>query len=271
MRNRKILFGFAVCLLAAVVLAGCDNKGALEGVWKATDNGETVRIAFVGDKLLYEGEGFYSYTYEKNVGTAKGEYDSATFTVKGSSLTFDRDREAIVFTKDKDSKTPDEIRGLWTAKIDGNKYYVAFINGLVFIAEDYDTEIYPYAFDKGKVTIGDGEVNFTVSGNTLTSGGLWGEASFTRVTAEKKSAAAGSKALIGTWEEDDYGFTWSFTKTTFIQEVMGIKTSVPYKVKGNAIVTEYEGASVEMDYELDGDTLAVEVMGLSLEFTRVGK
>jgi hypothetical protein len=78
----------------------------------------------------------------------------------------------------------------------------------------------------------------------------------------------GAKALVGTWE-GDYGTTWIFTGNKFTQEIMGIKTTVPYKVKGNSISTEYQGAEVEIDFEIDGDTLTVEMMGFPLEFERV--
>jgi hypothetical protein len=54
--------------------------------------------------------------------------------------------------------------------------------------------------------------------------------------------------------------------------MMGVKQTVPYKVKGNSISTEYQGAEVEMEFEIDGDTLTVDMMGMmSLEFERVDK
>jgi hypothetical protein len=77
----------------------------------------------------------------------------------------------------------------------------------------------------------------------------------------------GAKALVGTWE-GDFG-TWTFTGNKFTQEMMGIKLTYPYKVKGNSISTKYQGAEVEIDFEIDGDTLTVEMMGFSLEFERV--
>ena len=81
--------------------------------------------------------------------------------------------------------------------------------------------------------------------------------------------ATGAKALKGTWKEVDYGVTWSFTGNKFTQEMSGMKQTVPYKVKGNAISTKYEGAEVEMKFEIDGDTLTIEMGRVSLEFERV--
>jgi sugar lactone lactonase YvrE len=89
---------------------------------------------------------------------------------------------------------------------------------------------------------------------------------------EKVTAAAGgAKALVGTWE-GDYGITWSFTGNKFTQSMMGVKQTVPYKVKGNSISTEYQGAETEIEFEIDGDTLTVDIMGMvSLKFKRVDK
>jgi hypothetical protein len=76
---------------------------------------------------------------------------------------------------------------------------------------------------------------------------------------------------VGTWE-GDHGLTWIFTRNKFTQNMGGIKQTVPYKVKGNAIATEYQGTEVEMEFEMDGDTLTIDIMGMmSLEFERVGK
>jgi hypothetical protein len=80
--------------------------------------------------------------------------------------------------------------------------------------------------------------------------------------------ATDAKALVGTWE-GDYGITWSFTGSKFTQEMMGIKQTVPYKIKGNSISTEYQGAEVEIEFEIDGDTLTVELAGYTLEFERI--
>jgi hypothetical protein len=82
------------------------------------------------------------------------------------------------------------------------------------------------------------------------------------------------KALIGKWESDDIDMYWIFTKNKFTQETMGVKITVPYKIKNNTIVTKYEGASVEWEYEIwdfetVGDALTVYVMGYEMEFTRV--
>jgi hypothetical protein len=53
--------------------------------------------------------------------------------------------------------------------------------------------------------------------------------------------------------------------------MLGTKVTVPYKVKGNAIVTELMGTKTELEYEIKGDTLTIKVMGIPMEFTRVGK
>jgi hypothetical protein len=87
------------------------------------------------------------------------------------------------------------------------------------------------------------------------------------ISCSSGGGSTGARALAGTWE-GDY-ITWSFTGNKFTQEVMGIKTTVPYKIKGNSIYTEYLGAEVEMEFEIDGDTLTVDLEGFALEFERV--
>jgi hypothetical protein len=99
------------------------------------------------------------------------------------------------------------------------------------------------------------------------SDGQW---SYQKKAAGTKAAGAkvtGAKTLAGTWEGDYV--TWSFTGNKFTQEIMGVKTTVPYKVKGNTISTEYLGAEVEIDFEIDGDTLTVELEGYELVFERI--
>jgi hypothetical protein len=79
--------------------------------------------------------------------------------------------------------------------------------------------------------------------------------------------------LSGTWESDDlyFAMTWTFAGNKLIQEVMGVKVTIPYTIKGNAIAMVYEGAEVEFDYTIDGDTLTVNMMGMPIEFKRVDK
>ncbi|GHV48139.1 hypothetical protein AGMMS49546_38440 [Spirochaetia bacterium] len=94
---------------------------------------------------------------------------------------------------------------------------------------------------------------------------------FGLVLAGCGGGATGAKALVGTWEEVDFGLTWSFTGNEFTQDILGVKITVPYKIKGNSISTTYEGAEIEMEFEINGDTLTIEIMGLGLglEFERV--
>jgi hypothetical protein len=88
------------------------------------------------------------------------------------------------------------------------------------------------------------------------------------VNCDNGKGATGAKALVGTWE-GTFGLTWSFTGNKFTQSRGGVRQTVPYKIKGNSISTEYQGTEVEMDFEIDGDTLTIEVMGFVMEFDRV--
>ncbi|MCL2128634.1 MAG: hypothetical protein FWH38_10305 [Treponema sp.] len=87
-----------------------------------------------------------------------------------------------------------------------------------------------------------------------------------------RSGGNSGKELKGTWE-GDYGMTWTFTGNKVTYEIMGMKYTVPYKVKGSAIVMEYMGAEAEFDYEIeseDGDDyLIFNIMGMEMEFIRV--
>jgi uncharacterized lipoprotein YehR (DUF1307 family) len=101
------------------------------------------------------------------------------------------------------------------------------------------------------------------------SDGQWSYQKKAASLRQSAPKASGAKALAGTWEVIGGLLTWTFTGNKFTQNMMGIKVTVPYKVKGNSIFTEYQGAEVEMDFEIDGDTLTVEVMGFELEFEKV--
>jgi len=84
-------------------------------------------------------------------------------------------------------------------------------------------------------------------------------------------SGSGKGGLSGTWESDDLHMKWTFSGNKLTQEVMGMKVSIPYTIKKNAIVMVYEGAEVAFDYKIDGNTLTINMMLRSVEFKRVGK
>jgi hypothetical protein len=51
-----------------------------------------------------------------------------------------------------------------------------------------------------------------------------------------------------------------FTKDTYTTEAMGMKVSVPYKIKGNSIVIEMYGVTQEIPFKLNGNTLTFNYM-----------
>ena len=91
-----------------------------------------------------------------------------------------------------------------------------------------------------------------------------------------------SGGLSGTWEYNaGYGINlkWTFTGNRFTQEMMGVSTTVPYRVRGTSLVFENSGVEVSVDFEIENDTLKVNIgnfpglsmlgFGQGLEFTRV--
>ena len=80
-----------------------------------------------------------------------------------------------------------------------------------------------------------------------------------------------AQRIIGTWE-GDYGMIWTFTSNRVTYEIMGMKYTVPYKIKGSAIVMDYMGAEVECEFEIekydDEEYLTID-MGIEMEFVRI--
>ena len=101
----------------------------------------------------------------------------------------------------------------------------------------------------------------------------------------------GDNALIGTWEWDagsvagmnlGISFRWTFTRDSFTSEMMGIRQTMPYRVRDNAIIFQEGNTEVEMQYRITGDTLSLDLgewMGgfggwgipSSLDFKRVSR
>jgi hypothetical protein len=104
--------------------------------------------------------------------------------------------------------------------------------------------------------------------------GLWKVIAIVVIMSFAFIGCSGNGGLSGTWESANsyVDMTWTFTGNKLVQEVMGAKVTIPYKIKGNAIAMVYEGAEVEFEYAIDGDTLIVDMMGMmEVEFTRVKK
>ena len=79
-----------------------------------------------------------------------------------------------------------------------------------------------------------------------------------------------NSGLVGTWEGDYMDITFTSNKVTY--EVMGMKYTVPYKIKGDAIVMEYMGGEGEFDFEIekdDGEEYLIIDFGMEMEFIRV--
>ena len=99
----------------------------------------------------------------------------------------------------------------------------------------------------------------------------------------------GDNALVGTWEWNlglitgiDLGmrFRFTFTEDRFSYEMMGIRQSMPYMLRGNSIILLEGNTEVEIQYRVSGDTLSIDLgdwmgelseMGIqtSLDFKRV--
>jgi hypothetical protein len=125
---------------------------------------------------------------------------------------------------------------------------------------------------------GDMKVETHLSAGTYVIGVVSLKGPYTLITSFKSSdstassKSSGAKALIGTWKEVDFDLTqtmWTFTKDQLTQEIMGMRVTYPYKIKGNYICFNYQGADIEVKYELQGDTLKVDYMILDYEFKRV--
>ena len=85
------------------------------------------------------------------------------------------------------------------------------------------------------------------------------------------SGNSGNK-LVGTWE-GDYGMDMTFTSNKVTYEIMGVKYTVPYKIKGDAIVMKYMGGEGEFEFEIEKDDdeeyLTIDFGMMEMEFIRV--
>jgi hypothetical protein len=214
MKTKKSFFllgTLALALVFVLVVAACGKKDSLEGLWKTTYKGEEARIVFVDDRAFADIGGAQAagtYTYEKKAGALVLGSATLPFTVKGTSLTLTEGGETVVFTKDTQSKTPSEIKGLWTG-IDeyGDEVTLAFAGNMVIYSEDaYVYFVYTYTFDKGKGIIDeDDDQTFTVSKDTLTLVDYGDQTTFTRGGKAKAASATQKSADTAADAVDEVG------------------------------------------------------------------
>jgi hypothetical protein len=169
-----------------------------------------------------------------------GKSDGLVGTWKGKD--FDGDAITMTFTKD-------------TISFNGETGFYKIKDNVLIVWEDDEEDSQPFC-------------TYKINGDKLSLASPQDDEGSMELTRIVSKSGSGSKALIGTWE-GDYGLEWTFTKDKFTQKIMGVSTTVPYKVKGTAIATEYEGASVELEFEIDEDILTVSIMGFDMEFERV--
>jgi hypothetical protein len=277
MKSKGLFMGM---LVLSFVLTGCSAETTVKDTfagttWSGKWDGEPGTITFAKEggtyKVISEDEN-NERSYKAVMGieiTLEGdEDDPAWVSIDEDKLIIDdhpyakiSGKEIVANTKWGDDQTTIEFsKSTWVASSDGEitakgTYKVA--PSIVF----YGNEI-------GLVLIDD----------KLTSPYAGDDFLLTKGTASKQTSAkpksAGGKTLVGTWQAYDSELTEgvygeagdlanslvssmkiAFTKDTYTFEAMGRKMSVPYKIKGNSIVTEMYGVTQEIPFKLNGDTL----------------
>ena len=86
-------------------------------------------------------------------------------------------------------------------------------------------------------------------------------------------------SLIGTWEWDlgpivsavlDMRFRLTFTSDSFTYEMMGVRQSISYRLKDNAIIFQEGNTEVEIQYRVNGDTLSIDIGDWMGELSGIG-
>ena len=85
--------------------------------------------------------------------------------------------------------------------------------------------------------------------------------------------------LVGTWEWDlgpiagfvlDMKFSMTFTSDRFSYEMMGIRQSMPYRIRDNTIIFQEGNTEIEIQYRVSGDTLSIDLGDWMSGFTGMG-
>ena len=90
------------------------------------------------------------------------------------------------------------------------------------------------------------------------------EAQPTEVTDGGERTDAADNALVGSWEYESGGFTYTFNSDgTGVYDVAGTEMKFTYTAENSVLAISYEGTSapMELNYELNGDTLNVKDSG----------
>ena len=177
MKCKSSFFRLIPVFLFISVLVSC-GSGRLDGIYTGTVGNDTVAVVFFGEKVFLDA--FYNYNSRVDAGNIDTdssvlyiENDIFPYTLRGNTLTLDYNGETVVFTKDTRNKASAAINGIWS---DNNEWSFAFTGDKIYIIdEDGDASSGTFIFDKNEGTINSHwyDVDFTVSGNTLTAE-LWG-------------------------------------------------------------------------------------------------
>ena len=82
----------------------------------------------------------------------------------------------------------------------------------------------------------------------------------TDATTEAAKADASDSDIVGSWEYEGGGFTYTFNDDgTGVYDLVGSQMKFTYTAENGVLAITYEGADapIELEYELSGDTLNV--------------
>jgi hypothetical protein len=189
MATMLLIFGMAMNAVS------CGAQNVPEGIWTGQDSeGDAFSVIFIGNQVFLPERdshaGFDDFdhyipatagtvTFEKNAGTCRfvdrddGQVTVVPFTVNSASMSFGSVSEnggSVPLAKNTGKfSVPADIGGVWAIP-EWDAGYV-FVNDIVYAYETGDSVMCEYTYSKGSGSINvDGRnLNFTVSGNTLTA------------------------------------------------------------------------------------------------------
>jgi len=68
----------------------------------------------------------------------------------------------------------------------------------------------------------------------------------------------------------DMRFRLTFTSDSFTYEMMGVRQSISYRLKDNAIIFQEGNTEVEIQYRVNGDTLSIDIGDWMGELSGIG-
>jgi hypothetical protein len=168
---------FTIVMLLTVGFVFADPPAGLgvtpfEGAWIEEDSGN--ELVFIGNLALFSDDGDYwdvsvfSHDRARLYLLEGGEEESAyVYSISGSTLRLTDDvNDELVFTRSaRQTGAKTELEGTWKVEVDGESLTLLFRKNFMILMEM--EEAIMFSLKNGQIVVEDGEISYTVSGDTL--------------------------------------------------------------------------------------------------------